>query len=148
MARDAWSDCYVDTSALIKRYLEETGSDEFEAFCELPGVRRLVSQLGSSELTSALQRRVRLGLLTSGQAVRARHRFLVDVAANGWTMLDFDGGVFGRAEDLMLNLGAPLTTLDALHLASAMLNGASEFATADRQLATAARKAKLRVHTF
>ncbi len=148
MARDARLDCYVDTSALIKRYLEETGSDEFEAFCELPGVRRLICPLGSSELTSALQRRVRLGLLTPRQATRARHRFLVDVAANGWTMLDFDAGVLGRADDLMLSLGAPLTTLDALHLACAVLNEASEFATADRQLAAAARKAKLRVHMF
>ena len=37
---------------------------------------------------------------------------------------------------------------NALHLACALQHGASEFATADPQLATAARKAKLRVRTF
>jgi uncharacterized protein len=148
VALEAGVDCYVDTSALSKRYLEESGSDAFDAFCELPRLERIICPLGATEFTSTLQRRVRLGVLTARQAGAARQRFLADVAAGGWRMIDFETDVFSRANHLMLHLGAPLSTLDALHLACALQHGAPEFATADRQLATAARKAKLRVHTF
>jgi predicted nucleic acid-binding protein len=77
-----------------------------------------------------------------------RQRFLADVAAGGWRIVDFEADMFAKANNLMVNLGAPLATLDALHLACALQHGIPDFATADRQLATAARKAKLRVHTF
>ncbi len=148
MARDAAALCYVDTSALIKRYLQETGSDAFDAFCEQAGLDRVICPLGATELTSSLQRRIRLGALTSRQATAVRQRFLADVASGGWRMIDFDVDVFAKANSLLLTLGAPLATLDVLHLACALQHGAPEFATADRQLATAAAKAKLRVHSF
>ncbi len=140
--------CYIDTSALIKRYVEEDGSDAFDTFCELPALERVVSPLCATEFTSVLQQRLRVGSLTTRQIVSVRQRFLGDVTSGGWRLIDFGSEVFATASDLMVQLGVPLVTLDALHLACALLQGAPEFATADRQLATAARKAKLRVHTF
>ena len=140
--------CYIDTSALVKRYVQEPGSDAFDAFCELPAIERVICPLGVTELTGVLQRRVRLGQMTQRQTVAVRQRFLADVACGGWRIIDIETDVFSKANNLMATLGALLATLDALHLACALQHGAPEFATADVQLATAARKAKLRVHTF
>ncbi len=148
MARDALAVCYVDTSALIKRYLRETGSDAFDVFCERPEIERVICPLGMTEFSSTVQRRIRLGNLNARQASLVRQALLADVASGGWRIIDFESDVFARANQLLVNLGAPLSTLDALHLACALQFGAPHFATADHQLATAARKAKLQVHAF
>ena len=132
----------------MKRYLEEPGSDAFDAFCALPGVERVICALGVTEFTGVLQRRIRMQTLTAKQASAVRMRFLGEVAAGGWRVADFENGCFANAAALMSELGAPLATLDALHLACAMQQGATEIATADPQLAFAARKAKMRVHAF
>ena len=132
----------------MKRYLEEDGSDAFDAFCELPAVERVMCPLGITEFNGALERRVRLRNLTRSQACAVRQRFLGDVASGGWRVLDLEAEMFSTAGNLMIELGAPLATLDALHLACALHHGTQEFATADRQLATAARRAKLRVRIF
>ena len=129
MALDAEIACYVDTSALVKRYVEEDGSDDFDGFCEQPAFARLICPLGQTEFASVMQQRIRSGMLTSRQTAAVRQRFLTDIVAGGWRVV-------------------PLSTVDALHLACALVHGASDFATADRQLATAARKAKLQVHLF
>lgn len=140
--------CYIDTSALLKRYLQESGTEAFEIFCELPSLDRVICPLGATEVTGTLQRRVRMGVLTRQQSNAVRQNFLSDVASGSWQMIDFGADIFSRAQQLMWNLGEPLATLDALHLAAALQHGAEEFATADRQLAKAARKAKLHVHIF
>ena len=149
MARDAAAAvCYVDTSALIKRYLRETGSEAFEVFCARTEIERVICPLGITEFTSALQRRLRLGNLNARQVALVRQGLIADVASGGWRVIDFESDVFSKANQLLGELGAPLSTLDALHLACALQYGVVHFATADLQLATAARKAKLQVHTF
>lgn len=149
MAVEAGPDlCYVDTSALVKRYIEESGSDAFDAFCALARLERLICPLVGTEFSGVLQRRLRSGMLNARQVAAVHRRFLADVAAGGWGMIEFGSDIFSQASDLMFNLGAPLATLDALHLACALQHGVGEFATADNQLAAAARKARLHVHTF
>lgn len=140
--------CYVDTSALLKRYIDESASASFDAFCESSEADFVISPLVACELASSLQRRVRERDISARYAAEARRRFHDDVTAGGWRMLAFETAVFSRASDLLLTLGAPLATLDAMHLASALLHGADALATADRQLATASRRAKLHVHIF
>ncbi len=140
--------CYVDTSALVKRYVAERGSAAFEAFCESDDRQFVISPLVGTEFTGVLRRRLRTGELVSRYAAEARRRFHDDVASGGWRLLALDTAVFARASDLMWTLGAPLATLDAMHLAFAMLHEADSLATSDRQLAAACRKAKLDVHTF
>lgn len=140
--------CYVDTSALIKRYLPEPGSDAFDAFCDLPSLDRIICPLGGTEFTGVLQRRVRSGEITARQAGAVRERFLSDLSSGGWTLVQFGPDTFSKASELMIHLAAPLATLDALHLACALQHDAVALATADRQLAAAARKAKLQVHFF
>jgi len=142
------SGCYIDTSALVKRYVREAGSDAFDEFCAGCEFDMLICPLGGTEFAGVLQRRVRGKQLTLSQMGAIRQRFLSDVSAGGWSLIEFGADIFSKASDLILHLGAPLATLDALHLACALQHGATDIATADRQLATAARKAKLRVHLF
>ncbi len=140
--------CYVDTSALVKRYVEERGSSAFDDFCDSDERDLVISPLVGTELTGTLQRRIRAGHMTARHASEARRRFLDDVVSGGWRMIEFEAAVFSKASDLMLTIGAPLATLDAMHLACALINGADALATSDHQLATASRRAKLQVHTF
>ena len=140
--------CYIDTSALVKRYLPEPGSDAFDDFCDLPSLDRIICALAGTEFTGVLQRRVRTGEITARQAGAVRERFLGDLSAGGWTLVPFGPEIFSKASELMIHLAAPLATLDALHLACALQHDAVALATADRQLAAAARKAKLQVHFF
>jgi predicted nucleic acid-binding protein len=148
VAADPVGTCYIDTSALIKRYVEEDGSDAFEAFCESPRLDGVVSPLGVTEFGSVLQRRLRTGELTQRHTSAMRQRLLADISTGGWRIIAFEADVFSTADHLLSDLGAPLSTLDALHLACALRHGAPALATADRQLAAAARKAKLQVHLF
>ena len=140
--------CYIDTSALIKRYLPEPGSDAFDDFCDLPSLDRIICALGGNEFTGVLQRRVRNGEITARQASAVRERFLSDLYSGGWRMVQIGPDIYSKASELLIHLAAPLATLDALHLACALQHDAAALATADRQLATAARKAKLQVHPF
>ena len=107
-----------------------------------------ISPLGSTEFAGVLQRRLRTRQLTLRQAAAIRQRFAADVLAGGWSLIEFGADAFAKASELITHLGAPLATLDALHLACALQHGTRELATGDRQLATAARKAGLRVHLF
>jgi len=140
--------CYVDTSALVKRYLAEPGSDAFDAFCALPDIDRVICPLVATEFTGVSQRRVRNREITARQAGQMRSRFHADLSSGAWALIEFGADVFSRASDLMTTLTVPLATLDALHLACALQHGADQLATGDLQLATAARKTGLRVHTF
>jgi uncharacterized protein len=140
--------CYVDTSALVKRYVEERGSTAFDEFCDSDERDLVISPLVGTEFTGTLQRRVRAGHMSARHASEARRRFLDDVVSGGWRMIEFEAAIFSRASDLMVTLGAPLATLDALHLACALINEVDALATSDLQLAVASRRAKLQVHTF
>jgi hypothetical protein len=86
--------------------------------------------------------------MTTRYASEARRRFLDDVVSGGWRLIEFESAVFSRASDLMVTLGAPLATLDAMHLACALINEADSLATSDLQLAAASRRAKLQVYRF
>jgi predicted nucleic acid-binding protein len=79
---------YVDTSALVKRYLPERASQRWERFV-IPHATRLIRELG-----------------------------------------------------------VPLATLDAIHLACAQSYGYERVATGDRQFARAVERCRLAVHEF
>lgn len=148
MALEADAVCYVDTSALIKRYVREAGSDEFDEFSREPSYDRILCPLQMVEFTSTLQRRIRMGAMDRHQVAGARHRLLADLAAGGWRLVGFETDVFSKATALLTELGVAVATLDVLHLACALQSNARHFATADRQLATAAHKAGLAVRIF
>lgn len=139
---------YVDTSALIKRYLPERGSDRWERFVGQENEDFLISPLTLTEVESTLQRRVRQREVDGPFAASARDLLARDLETAVWSMQPFDPNVIPHATRLIREIGVPLATLDALHLACAQAYGCDRVATADRQFARAVKRCSLEVHEF
>jgi predicted nucleic acid-binding protein len=138
---------YVDTSALAKRYIHEKASDAFELFVVAAPHPLCITPLARAEYESLLQRRRRMGNLDAGQLPAVREAFERDLQLGVWQMHPFDPAALSEAVELLEQQGL-LSTLDALHLASAKVLGCKAFVSADRQLLRAARSSGLAVHDF
>lgn len=130
----------ADSSAMAKRYIEESGSAEFEATLETCTDLALCV-IAMPEILSALNRRLREGALTAAQYRRAK-RHLVDDCRD-CTILNLTPEVIARSTRLLED--HPLRAMDALHLACALEWEADLFVTADTRQLDAARKAGLDV---
>jgi uncharacterized protein len=139
---------YIDTSALAKRYLAEKGSDAFDAFLIGQMDDCVISPLVAIELESVVQRLLRQRLIDRAYAEQVRQDFAGDLRAALWSMRPFPSAGLALAADLMRTLAAPLATLDALHLATAIEFDCSAIATGDRRMADAANERGLEVHSF
>ena len=129
----------LDSSAFAKRFIAETGSQQVDA------ILRDASELGLSilcvpELVSALNRRVREGLLPPSAYTRLKLRLTEEV--NDATILQLTPTVTGIAVHLLEN--HILRASDALHIACAIGWEADLFVTADRRQLAAARAAGVR----
>jgi predicted nucleic acid-binding protein len=125
---------YLDSSALVKRYVREAGSDE---------VQRLIAQadavgtglVSRAEVAAALARAGRMGLVERGEAEAALLAFRAD-----WPRLariQLTEPLLARADALAWDYG--LRGYDAVHLASALywqesLRRPVTLATYDREL--------------
>ncbi len=134
---------YCDTSALLKLYLPEPGSDEFNAVVEGRD-DVLVSDLAVTEIVSALARRLRQGSLARDAVRRLQHAIVGRLDAGVYHRVEVTRGVHRRAEHFLLSLpDTPLRGADALHLALATSTHAASLASFDSRLAAAARAAGL-----
>ena len=106
---------YFDTSALIKRYVEEPGRQEVLTL--LRKNQCVVSAVLPVEVRSALRRRVADKTLDAKRVPSILKRLAADRAY--WTIIEVSREVLATAESLS---GAhPLRALDAIHVASAKL---------------------------
>ncbi len=124
---------YLDTSALVKLVFEEAESEALERWLvERDDSPKVTSELSTIELLRAC-RRVDEGAVTAARQVLA-----------GLDLLPMTGELVGQAA---LVGPAELRSLDAIHLASAlMLTGTLDaFVAYDTRLGTAARDAGLEV---
>jgi predicted nucleic acid-binding protein len=133
---------YLDTSALIKRYVDERGS---------PGVHQMVatgpvatSKIAYAELYAGLARKVRQRQLTARDRGTAARQFEHDWQA--CIRINVLDEILALARDLVAR--HPLRGFDALHLASALYvakesGQAVTFAAADSRLVRAARAERL-----
>ena len=106
---------YFDTSALVKRYVDEPGRREV-----LQLLRRnecVTSAVLPVELRSGLRRRVAEGSIDATRLPA----ILKHVAADRpyWTLVEVGTDVLAAAETLVA--AHPIRTLDAIHVASAQL---------------------------
>ena len=136
---------YIDTSLLVKRYLPEIGSAELEARLVAEQPHLVVSELVTTELISTLRRKERQGLIDRVFSNAAHARFLTDLHTGAIQTVPLNSYVVQKASNLLLDLDSPLATLDALHLATALLQNAEVFFTSDVQLSRAAQEAGLAV---
>ncbi len=110
---------YVDTSALIKRYVDKVGSDWFRAMLNTePSPAVIVVHLITVEVTSAFTRRLREGTLTQAEYARVQDAFRAD-CLNEYEMVTAVGDILDRANRLLEQY--PLRAYDAIHLATAVI---------------------------
>jgi len=106
---------YFDTSALVKRYVDEVGRREV-----LQLLRKhecVASALLPVELRGAFRRRVADGTLDAARLPGILSRVAAD--RGYWTLVVVGTDVLAAAETLVAT--HPLRTLDAIHVASAQL---------------------------
>ncbi len=128
---------YVDSSALLKRYVDEPDSDAANAILASD------TSLLTARHTEIEVRRNLARLLDERDATAARSAFIEDLAA--FAIIELDEVTCRSAADIAELTGA--RTLDALHLAAAQrLGGAAvPFVTFDVRQAQAARMLGLTV---
>jgi predicted nucleic acid-binding protein len=110
---------YVDTSALVKRYVDEAGSDWLRRTLgaePLPSV--IIVHLAVVEMTSALMRRLREGLLIPDEYAQLQNAFRSD-CLNRYELATAAGDIIDHANRLLE--AYPLRAYDAVHLATAVV---------------------------
>ena len=150
---------YLDSSALVKRYYDEVGSDSLNKRLQVETDKArpiFTSVLTYAEVHSSVARRTREKLLLPSEAAAVHDKFDTDWVL-GFTPIALDLGVLGFIRDVFK--AHPLKSADAVHLASALwLRDAARlsgrfvqrgepfiFASSDRQLTTAAEKYNLEI---
>lgn len=129
---------YVDTSALIKRYIQEAGSSAVRALLA-QATPLATATLAYVEMFATFYRRQRDGHLTASQSARLAAHFESDWRSYIRVPLHDDILRLGRN----LARAHPLRGADAVHLASALslrdtLGEAVRFVAADHRLLSAA----------
>lgn len=139
---------YWDASALVPALFEEPGSDLVSAW--LAADESVCTwALTGVELASAIERRARAGVLTSGQR-RAAHALAQDLASAATEVLDVEAV---RVRAVRLLARHSLRAADAMQLAAALIVADGGFAglpfvCLDRRLADAASREGLDVLTW
>ena len=131
---------FLDTSALVKRYHNESGTIRVDAIFAETGSSRVISRMGLMEIVSALALKVRTREIGLAEFTLARKRVLDDVGQRVLLVGRVLASHFRIAEEL-LTRHAPLRrlrTLDAIQLAIALdfnrRHQADSFVCADQSL--------------
>jgi predicted nucleic acid-binding protein len=143
---------YVDSSVLVKQYIEEPGATAVRAKIKEESLRSqvtFISDVGYAEILAAFARKFRDNLLQANENEQVQKQFQDD-----WLFsighVELTVGVLGFVSGLVNK--HPLKGADAIHLASALWlrdalrlgksfgpnPGILEFATSDKQLKNAA----------
>lgn len=113
------SNYYLDTSALVKRYIDETGSAWLRALVD-PALSPMlvVSQLPIVEMTSAFNRRLREGTVNRDDYTRMMDAFRDDCLVE-YRIMPLNGSITDLACELLER--HPLRAYDAIHLGTALV---------------------------
>jgi predicted nucleic acid-binding protein len=139
---------YLDTSALLKRYITEPESDAFDEFF-LAHLPHAISRLTFVEMRCALARRRRAGEILPQLEQAAMEELRNDMQDGALVLHALADGHVAAAYHLIGEVAdIPLRTLDAIHLAIARELGAKGFASADFKQAEAAGRLGFSVYPF
>ena len=143
--------CYFDTSALIKLYHDETGTDDLSDMIASENPDIVISDLTTIEMVSALAKKVRMNDIDKHIFQKVVLAFESDIQF--FDVVKIDEKIKIRAVELLKSIGLNrgLKTLDALQLACALY--ASEnvaidrFIVSDSTLGDIAENQGMNVHT-
>jgi len=136
---------YLDSSALVKRYAAESGSDRVTALVE--GDRKIaVSWLAVPETLSAVARRAKGGSISAEDLAAIRGQFAQDLQR--FMIVDVRGAPIDGID--MLIARHALRGADSIHLSTAIwLRKATKspvvFVASDTELLTAAHAERLKI---
>ena len=128
---------FVDTSALGKRYILETGTEWLSNLIHPDsGNLVIISELALVEIFSVFARKQRENKLSTEALAQAQYNFLWHVKSE-YQVIFIDSPILGRARELVSK--HPLRTLDAIQLACAVealtvLREPIAFISADKNL--------------
>ncbi|HRG75721.1 MAG TPA: type II toxin-antitoxin system VapC family toxin [Leptospiraceae bacterium] len=134
---------FFDTSSLVKKYIDESGSDTVtELFQNSDEV--VLSPITRIEFQSALQRLVNSNILTQESYEIALAEFTQDSVEYEFIKFDL------TLEELVLAVIKKygLRSLDGIQLASAKMSNADQFVTSDTKLFEAAEKELTKKNIF
>jgi uncharacterized protein len=136
---------YLDSSALVKRYAAESGSDRVTSLVE--GDQRIaVSWIAVPETLSAVARRAKGGSINKGHVAAIRNQFELDLQR--FMIVEACGAPIKGIEKLIARHA--LRGADCIHLSTALwLSKAAKspvvFVASDNELLTAARIERLKI---
>ena len=130
---------FLDSSALVKRYIFEVGTPELMKACH-DASRIILSVITAIEIPSAIARRLREGALSKAQYKTIKENFSKDLAASD--IVELYPAVIRQAVRSLEKY--PLRSLDAIQVASALIADVDLFITSDERQRNAARKLKLK----
>lgn len=131
---------FFDSSAFAKRFIEESGSDKVESLCIDASVIS-VSSICFPEIISALNRRLREKVIKRKDYLTIKNRMIEEFEE--LEIINVIPEVVSKSITLLEKNN--LRTLDAIHIASAILWLPDLFITSDKRQSVAAKKAGLKV---
>jgi predicted nucleic acid-binding protein len=139
---------YIDTSALAKWYLPESGSDEFTDWM-LQQSDSFISSLTVTEFRCLLARRQREKMLQAVDVQKIFANFKQDIDNAHLILYQVENRHILNASTMIESLpSVPLRTLDALHLTIASEIPVDILATADKIMRQSAELLNLEVVFF
>jgi predicted nucleic acid-binding protein len=135
---------YIDTSALVKRYHHERGSERVDDIFRNADASFLAANLALSELTSALDRKFLERQISQETLTKVLSSIARDLAEEFW-LVEVDRTHILHSQELILR--HHLRALDSLHLAVALglRTLAPIVVSADARLLEAAQREQLAV---
>jgi predicted nucleic acid-binding protein len=134
---------FLDTSAFVKRYVSEAGTDAVLEWCD-KATEIILSGIALPEIISAFCRCNREGKITDTQYRQLKSLLLADI--EDVAICDLTPAVLGLAiSSLEKNV---LRGMDAIHIGSAIALRADIFISADQRQLDAAARMGLRIESI
>ncbi len=129
---------FFDSSAFVKRYIEESGSEAVSRLCE-EATDLGLSVIAMLEILGAFNRALRNGRILRPDYARAKRSLAEEI--RDATIIQLTPAVIATCTAVLES--SPVRAMDAIHVACAMEWGAELFVSSDRRQLDAAQEAGL-----